>query len=404
VTEAPPVAAPTPPTTPAAAPPLERTALHAFHERHGAHLVPFAGWEMPLYYSGILAEHRAVRSAVGLFDVSHMGLLTVEGGHAADLLSRRTTANVEALEPGRVRYTFLLEATGAIVDDLLVSRLDSGSELVKRFVVVPNAARATEVEEILRQHRAPDTTIRRWNGQVALLAVQGPGSRALLEQRFGWSLGKLGFYRAAFFPLSGGHGTEGRLGGVFPGDLERELLVSRTGYTGELGYEVFVRAGDADAIAESFVRAGATPVGLGARDTLRLEKGYLLSGQDFHRDRTPLEARQDRFVEFDHPFVGRTSLEAERTKGPPVLLSGIELAEPGAIPRHGSKVIVRGASVAVTTSGGLSPGLGHGIALAYLPPELARAGTELAVEVRGKPAPARVVDLPFVPGAPVRRS
>jgi len=391
--------------TPAASAALQRTALHAFHERHGGHLVPFAGWELPLYYTGILAEHRAVRTGVGLFDVSHMGLYTVEGDHAADLLSRRTTANVEALEPGRVRYTFLLEATGAIVDDLLISRIDSGAELTRRFVVVPNAARAAEVEEILRQHRAPDTTIRRWNGAVALLAVQGPGSRALLERQFGWSLARLGFYRAAFFPRSGGPpGSAGRLGGAFPAGLATELLVSRTGYTGELGYEVFVRSEDAEATAESLVAGGAVPVGLGCRDTLRLEKGYLLSGQEFHRDRTPLEAGQERFVEFDHPFVGRAALEEERAKGPPVRLVGIALSEPGAIPRHGSAVAAHGATVGTATSGGLSPTLGRGIALAYLPPELAKTGTAVTVEVRGRPSPAQVVDLPFVPAAPVRRS
>ncbi len=387
----------------AAAPPLETTALHAFHLRHGAHLVPFAGWEMPLYYTSILAEHRAVRSGVGLFDVSHMGLYTVDGGHAAELLSRRTTANVEALPPGRVRYTFLLEATGAIVDDLLVNRIDPGTELARRFVVVPNAARAAEVEEILRQHRGPDTTVQRWNGKVALLAVQGPGSRALLERRFGWTLEKLGFYRSAFFPLAAGAGAVGgRLGPAFPEALERELLVSRTGYTGELGYEVFLRAGDADAIAESLVAGGAVPVGLGARDTLRLEKGYLLSGQEFHRDRTPLEAGQERFVELDHAFVGRPALEAQRSKGPGARLSGIRVEEPGAIPRHGTAVFAGDAQVAVATSGGLAPSLGQGVALAYLPTELARAGTELAVEVRGRRVPAHVVDLPFWSGSPAR--
>ena len=382
---------------------LQRTALYDFHVRHGAHLVPFAGWEMPLYYTGILAEHRAVRSGVGLFDVSHMGLLAVDGGHAADLLSRRTTANVDALPPGRVRYTFLLEATGAIVDDLLVNRIDTGDELARRYIVVPNAARATEVEEILRQHRAPDTTVRRWNGSVALLAVQGPGARALLEQRFGWQLGKLGFYRSAFFPLAPGVGArDGRLGAAFPEALEQELLVSRTGYTGELGYELFVRAADADRLAESIVAAGATPVGLGARDTLRLEKGYLLSGQEFHRDRTPLEAGQERFVEFDHPFVGRVALEQQRAAGPSVRLAGLRLEEEGAIPRHGAAVLAGGDRVAVVSSGGLSPSLGRGIALAYLPTALASRGTELSVEVRGRLVPARVVDLPFWTGAPAR--
>ncbi len=388
---------------PAASPTLARTALHAFHLRHAAHLVPFAGWEMPLYYTSILAEHRAVRSTVGLFDVSHMGILTVDGAQASDLLGRRTTANVERLAPGQVRYTFLLEASGHIVDDLLVSRIDTGEELARRFVVVPNAARTAEVEEILRQHRGPAVEIARWNPKVALLAVQGPGSRRLLEQRFGWELSHLGFYRTAFFPK--GRSTPpsaGELGPRLPSGLATSYLVSRTGYTGELGYELFLPSEEADAVAESLVAEGAVPTGLGARDTLRLEKGYLLSGQEFHRDRSPLEAGQERFVEFDHPFVGRAALEKERTEGPPSRLVGLLVEEAGAIPRHGSAVYSEGKRLTEATSGGLSPGLGKGVALAYLPRELARAGTELGVELRGRQVPARVVDLPFVRAAPTR--
>jgi aminomethyltransferase len=388
---------------PVAAVPLLRTPLYEFHRRHGGHLVPFAGWEMPLYYTSILAEHRAVRSGVGLFDVSHMGIITVDGGHAAELLSRRTTANVEALPSGQVRYTFFPESTGRIVDDLLVSRLDAGDELARRFLAVPNAAHAPEIEEILRQHRAPDTTIQRWNGRVAILAVQGPGSRALLEKAGGWDLGGLGYYRLAFFPRTpDAAAARGRIGGTLPGDLAREHLVSRTGYTGELGYEVFVAADAADAFAERLVGLGAVPVGLGARDSLRLEKGYLLSGQDFHRDRTPLEAGQDRFVDFEHAFVGRPALEKERADGPAQRLAGIVVEADGAIPRHGTPVLSGGARVAEATSGGLAPTLGRGVALAYLPKELAAVGTALALEIRGKPIPARVAALPFVKSAPTR--
>jgi len=384
--------------------PLRRTALYDFHRRHGAHFVPFNGWEMPLYYSSILAEHRAVRTGVGLFDVSHMGLMTVEGARAAALLSRRTTANVDAEPPGQVHYTFLLEATGAIVDDLLITRLDTGTELDRSFLVVPNAGRADEVEEILRQHRLPDTTVTRWNPRLSLLAVQGPGSRALLERLFGWELAGLRFYTARRFALDD-PGTEraGRLGAKIPGDLDGGALVSRTGYTGELGYELLVRSEGAEALAERLTGAGAVPTGLGARDTLRLEKGYLLSGQDFHRDRTPLEAGQERFVAFDHAFVGRPALEKQAAEGPAVRLVGLEVTAPGAIPRHGTPVRVGGQTVAEATSGGVSPDLGHGIALAYLPRELAAGGGEVALEIRGAEVPARVVPLPFVT-APRRRT
>ncbi len=385
---------------PAAAPravALRRTALYDFHQRHGGHLVPFAGWEMPLYYASILAEHRAVRTGIGLFDVSHMGILTVDGARAAALLSRRTTANVEAEVPSRVRYTFLLEATGGIVDDLLITRLDTGAELVRSFLVVPNAGRADEVEQIFRQHRTPDTTITRWNPRLALLAVQGPGSRSLLERTFGWDLGELPFYHARRYPADGASdGRSGVVGITIPADLERSIPVSRTGYTGELGYELLVRAEAADAIAERLVGAGAVPCGLGARDTLRLEKGYLLSGQEFHRDHSPVQAGQERFVAFNHPFVGRPPLEKEVAEGPTVRLVGLDVVTEGAIPRHGTPVRVDGATITEVTSGGLSPNLGHGIALAYLPRALAHPGTVVSLEIRGHEVPARVVDLPFV--------
>ena len=386
-----------------ASPPLQHTPLYEFHRRHGAHLVPFAGWEMPLYYSSILAEHKAVRESVGLFDVAHMGVLRVEGGHAAALLARRTTANVPTLAPGQARYTFLLESTGHIVDDLLITRLDAGTELVPTYLTVPNAARAAEIEEILRQHRGPDTTIERLNDRATLVAVQGPGSRALLERTFGWDLAGVAFYHARWFPAAPGAGERtGRLGPHPPEGLAQEYLVSRTGYTGELGYEILMRPDRADATAEAIVRAGATPVGLGARDTLRLEKGFLLSGQEFHRDHTPLEAGQDRFVDFDHEFVGRPVLEQQRSEGPAVRLVGLEVTEPGAIPRHGTPLKAPGGVSTTATSGGPSPGLGHGIALAYLPRAIAVAGTEVTFELRGRDVPGRVVPLPFVKSARAR--
>lgn len=389
--------------TPGPPAPLRRTPLFEYHRRHGGHLVPFAGWEMPLYYSSILAEHRAVRTSVGLFDVSHMGILSVAGGHAGDLLARRTTANVPSLAPGQVRYTFLLESTGRIVDDLLVNRLDREDGPGRRFLSVPNAGRADEIEEILRQHRGPDTTIARWNDAVALLALQGPKSRTVLEGLFGWSLGGLGFYRAAFFPARPGAGDPaGTLDRPFPEALAESLLVSRTGYTGELGYEIFVRREDAEPLAERLLGAGAVPCGLGARDTLRLEKGYLLSGQEFHRDRTPLEAAQDRFVDFDHEFVGRPALEKERAEGPSVRLAGIAVDTEGAIPRHGTPVRSGGSVVAEATSGGLSPTLGYGIALAYLPRALAAPGTAVGLEIRGREVPGRVVPLPFLKATATR--
>jgi aminomethyltransferase len=385
--------------------PLRRTALFGFHEAHGAHLVPFAGWEMPLYYESIIAEHQAVRKHLGLFDVSHMGVLTVTGGHAVDLLSRRTTANVAKLTPGQVRYTFLLDAAGEILDDLLISRIDDGTHPDLSFLVVPNAAHADEIYDLLRVHRRPDTELQHLNPNVAILAVQGPAARGVLESLFGWRLGALRYYTSRRFPAQRTDGPEadGLLGTTLPKDLATHFVVRRTGYRGEAGYEIFVPATAAPSVAERLVAAGARPCGLGARDTLRLEKGFLLSGQDFHLDRSPIEAAQDRFVEMDHDFVGRTALEKQIKEGVAVRLAGIVVEEPKAIPRHGTPVVHGGAPVAQVTSGGLSPSLDKGIALAYLPPALTAPGTELGLEIRGRTVPARVQALPFYPEPAARR-
>jgi aminomethyltransferase len=387
---------------PQAPTPLQRTPLYPFHVARHAHLVPFAGWEMPLYYEGILPEHRAVRDAVGLFDVGHMGIVTATGASAASLLSRRTTANIARIEPGQVRYTFLLDLNGAIVDDLLITRVDDGSRPAPQYLVVPNAATAGAVFDLLKQHRHPDTTLVRHNGAVTIVAVQGPRSRSVLEALGGWSLGKLGFYRAGWLPKSGSGapGAVPRLGPAFPDGLATDWFVSRTGYTGELGFELFVPGAEAPGLAERLVGAGVVPCGLGARDTLRLEKGYLLSGQDFHRDRTPLEAGQDRFVELDHPFVGRPVLDQQRAEGTKVKLVGLAVETPNAFPRHGTPVLHAGKPAGTVSSGGLSPTLGKGIALAYLASELAVPGTVVELELRGRATPATVVPLPFVGAKP----
>jgi aminomethyltransferase len=389
--------------TPAAhAVPLRRTPLYAFHRRHQAVMVPFAGWEMPLHYGSIVEEHRAVRSAVGVFDVSHMGILSIRGASAPALLSRRTTADASRIAPGQCRYTFLLNATGEIVDDLIITRVDRGSgEAPPAFVVVPNASRADKIRDLFHEHRRPDTEVGRFNDEVAMLAVQGPDARATLERLFGWALGDLAPFHARYFPWTPASPAD-RAGQLldepFPGPLPPYALVSRTGYTGEQGFELFVRGTAADALAERLVGAGVRPCGLGARDTLRLEKGYLLSGQDFHEDRTPLEAGQDRFVEFDHEFVGREALQKQKEAGVAVRWVGLTLADPTAIPRHGHVVLVGGQPVGTVTSGGFSPTLQRGIALAYVAAPLAAPGTSMAIDIRGRPVDATVVRLPFVPG------
>jgi aminomethyltransferase len=350
-------------------------------------MVPFAGWEMPLYFSGIVEEHLRVRREVGWFDVSHMGLLTVEGEHAADLLARRTTIDAHRLGELRCKYGFWPSADGKIIDDLLLTRLPSAPSAPPRFLLVPNAGKAARILESLRQHRKPDTVIERHNGALAFLAVQGPRSRELLESTFGLTLGSLPFYHALLLERPLAPGAQGPVGWG---------LVSRTGYTGELGYELLVPAQAALPLAEKLTAAGALPCGLGARDTLRLEKGYLLSGLDFDLDRSPVEAGQARFLEMEHPFVGREAIQAELASGAGPRLSGFATSVAGAIPRHGTPVLAGGTLITHATSGGFSPTLGQGIGLAYLPPELRAPGTALELELRGRRVPAEVRKLPFV--------
>jgi glycine cleavage system T protein (aminomethyltransferase) len=357
---------------------------------------------MPLYYRGILEEHAAVRERAGLFDVSHMGILTVTGEHGAALLARRTTCDVPRLAPGRCRYAFWLDSEGRILDDLLIARTDDAVHGSGAYLVVPNAGRADRIFDLLLQHRRPDTTVARHNGALAILALQGPRARELLERVTGWSVAALRFYSGRCFAAPPAPGDAGRLGAPVPDPTGAYWWASRTGYTGELGYELFVPAARAIPLAEELLAAGAVPCGLGARDTLRLEAGYLLSWSEFLLDRTPLEASQERFVDFDHAFVGRTALLAQRERGPAERLVGLEVRAAGAIPRHGTPILEGERPVGHVTSGGLAPTLGYGIALAYVPSELARPGAELAVEIRQRRVPARVVALPFRPSPPAR--
>jgi aminomethyltransferase len=387
--------------TPAAAPvPVRRTPLYELHVQAGGHMVPFAGWEMPLYYAatGILGEHRAVREGVGIFDVSHMGIVSLEGTPAATLLSKRTPGNALGLPPGRCRYSFILDVEGAITDDVIYTRLDEDPS-PSSFLFVPNAGTTPRILELLLQHRPAGCEIVRHNGKASILAVQGPRSRELLERTYGWDL-SLKPYTGGFFDLKGGGGR--KLGRGFAEHVfgAGQAFVSRTGYTGELGFEVFVPAETSQRLWTELTGKGAVPCGLGARDTLRMEKGFLLSGQDFHRDRTPLEARMDRFLDFDHSFVGREALEKQRAKGTFARWSGILADDASTIPRHGTPIVHGGAPVGTVSSGCQSPTLKRGIALAYLPPELAVDGTALELDIRGRRAGAKVVPLPFVPNAP----
>ena len=365
--------------------PLLRTPLNAEHHAAGGRMVPFGGWEMPLQYTSILAEARAVRSAVGIFDVSHMARLHVRGEDATAFLDRVLTARVAALRPGRARYTFLLNEEGGIIDDGVVARLDDGSGAEDHLLLVCNAATRSTVLAWLD----------RWSGQfprqelhdatteTAMVAVQGPQAAALLDSL---AQGKPSAMRPfACVPM--------RLD--LSADASVSALVSRTGYTGEDGFEVVVPAADAPALWRRLVEEGAVACGLGSRDTLRLEAALMLSGTDVGPSTTPLEAAQDRFVNLEKEgFLGREALLRMQAQGVRRRMVGFDVLAQG-IPRNGYALTKNGVPVGEVTSGGYSPTLDRPIGLGYVATEHSTPGTDLTVDLRGRAAPARVVKLPF---------
>jgi aminomethyltransferase len=351
----------------------QRSPLYDRHASAGARFTEFGGWEMPLQYSGILEEHRAVRRAAGLFDVSHMGEIAVSGRGSEGLLQRLTMNDVQVLADGAAQYSALLTPKGTVVDDLIVYRLARHD-----YLLIVNAANTRKDLRWIEEHARGDVRVSDRSAEFALLALQGPRAEEILR-RLAPDLPALRAFRhARVEPL---------------GEAAR---VARTGYTGEDGFEILLppgRAGEAwDALLEAGRAAGLVPAGLGARDTLRLEAGLLLYGQDMDEETTPLEAGLERFVKIDKgDFIGREALVRQRRDGPPRRLIGFEMVDAG-VPRHGYAVLAGGEPRGVVASGGFAPTLGRGIGLTYLP---AGAPQDLAVDIRGRRAAARRASLPF---------
>ncbi len=379
-------------------------------------MIEFGGWEMPLQYSGILEEHLAVRRAVGLFDVSHMGKLLV-GGKSARAFLDGLSANDVPLRPGRAKYTHLLRADGTILDDVIVTCLAPS-----QYFVVCNAGPRPAVLAWLGSHRPADVLIDDLTASHLCLALQGPKAPELLARLTPFDVAALKPFwgavidfrsKAAGGPETGvpseaegwGSATQDPLmaaaheGGGTPISGGPGFLVTRTGYTGEAGFELFPPAAPGRALWERLISEGADleirPVGLGARDTLRLEKGYLLSGQDFDGRQTPLEVNSDWVVKWDRAFVGREALERQRTRGDYRRLVGLRMEDKG-IPRHACPVLADGRAVGAVTSGTMSPSLRVGIALASVDPAHAAVGGHLDVDIRGVAHPAQIVRLPFL--------
>lgn len=355
---------------------LKHTPLHSLHRELGGRLVDFAGWEMPVEFEGVLEEHKTVRGKAGLFDVSHMGEFFFSGA-AEPLLQRLTPNDVSKLAIGQAHYSALTTEKGSFIDDVLVYRLDEG-----RFMMVVNAANIDKDFSWIQSHAKGDVELRNATEDYALLALQGPESVAILDPLTDVELTALKYYRFA----------EGKV-------LGEAATVSRTGYTGEDGFEIMVPAEKAEKVAKELLEKGRErglkPVGLAARDTLRLEAAMALYGNDIDEDHTVLEADLGWIIKWQKgDFIGREALLRQKEGGVSRRLVGFEMVDRG-IARHGYPVFVNGKPSETVTSGTYAPHLEKSIGLAYLPIDSCQEGSELEVEIRGRRAKARVVPTPF---------
>jgi aminomethyltransferase len=357
---------------------MKRTELYEKHKALGAKLIDFHGWEMPLEYSGVLHEHEAVRRAAGLFDVSHMGTVEVGGADSIKYLRRMVTLRPEALPVDNARYAFMLNERGGIKDDLMVFRLNE-----ERFLLVLNAATLEKDVGWLKSNaHGFDAVVVDDTPDTAIIALQGPASWDIVRKVFGID------------PAGPGYKYHGFINSAFSGT---GFILSKTGYTGEKGFEIYIHRHTAgklwDALMEAGKEAGLIPCGLGARDTLRLEMGYLLYGQDADEDTDPVEAGYEGAVDFNNEdFIGRDALLEVKAAGPKKRLYGLVLKEHG-VPRSGCPITSGGEVVGSVTSGNFSPMLKKGIALGFI-----KAGapmTDLSIVIRDKPHEAEVTQLPF---------
>jgi aminomethyltransferase len=360
-------------------PDLAKTPLHARHVASNARMVPFAGWEMPVEYSGISAEHMAVRTRAGLFDVSHMGEIEIAGKDALAAVQRISSNDASRLAVGQAHYAGLLTPAGTFVDDMLVYRIAPS-----HFMLVVNAANAAKdfawISEEVKA--AGDAACIDSSSRYALIAIQGPAALEVLQPLTGVDLADINYYWFGYGEVA-----------------NARALLSRTGYTGEDGFEIFIPPATADRVWQALLDSGRSadviPCGLGARDTLRLEAGMRLHGNDIDETTTPLEADLGWIVGWKKDgFIGRDALVAQKAAGLTRKLVGFEMVDRG-IARHGCAVLQDGAAVGLVTSGTLTPFLKKAIGMAYVPIALAAPDTTLTIDIRGRAATARVVPMPF---------
>lgn len=350
---------------------LKMTPLHAWHVAHGAKTADFGGWDMPIEYTGIVAEHTAVREAVGVFDVSHMGKLVLTGSGVADWLNTVVASNLEDIGFGKAQYSMLLNAAGGVIDDLIVYKFSAAE-----VWIVPNASNATEVAQRLIELAPDGVSISNRHNDMGIIAIQGPQSAAVMD-----SLG-----------LPSDHEY---MSAVKVERADSEVVVCRSGYTGERGYEIIAPNHLLVSIWESAIAAGATAAGLGARDTLRLEMGYPLHGHELSPTITPVEAGLNWAIGWaKENFEGAEALKQQKAVGAPRKRVALKALERG-IPRADMNVMRDGTVVGVTTSGTFSPSLKVGIALALVSTDVS-IGDTLDLDVRGRTLKVEVIKLPFV--------
>lgn len=356
---------------------MKRTPLYEIHKQLGGKLVEFAGFEMPVMYSSIIDEHMAVRTKAGLFDVSHMGEIFVKGDDATKFLQWITSNEVEKMKVGRAKYSAFPTEEGGVVDDLLVYRLDE-----QEYMLVVNAANTDKDFDWLISHsHGFNVKLENRSAEIAQIAIQGPEAWAILQKLTEFDLSKIKYYRFTELEFLG-----------------EKVIISRTGYTGEDGFEIYSaeEAGEKiwSAIMEVGEDHGLKPAGLGARDTLRLEAGMNLYGNDMDETTTLLEADLEWIIRWDKNFIGKEALQQQKEEGLKRKLVGFEMVEK-AVPRHGYKVFVDGKEFGIVASGSFAPYLKKNIGNVYLPIEKTEPGSELEIEIRGRRFKARVVPRPF---------
>ena len=357
---------------------MKNTALTKTHEALGAKMVPFAGYNMPVQYEGVNAEHETVRNAVGVFDVSHMGEFLISGAHALDLIQKVSSNDASKLTIGKAQYSCLPNDDGGIVDDLIIYKIKDDT-----YLLVVNASNIEKDWNWIQSKNDVGATMRNLSEDYSLLAIQGPKAIEAMQSLTSHDLSEIKFYNFVVGDFAG---------------IEN-VIISATGYTGSGGFEIYCKNTEVKQIWDNVFKAGADfgikPIGLAARDTLRLEMGYCLYGNDIDNTTSPIEAGLSWITKFTKAFTNSEALEAEKRRGMERKLVGFELNERG-IPRHGYDIVDNsGNKIGVVTSGTMSPSLGKGIGLGYVPTVFADVNSKINIQVRKKAIPATVIKLPF---------